>query len=143
MDMNLEVQGLRRKMKWQSGKGGSVGYGGIVIKHSPTFSHSRVFGKPFPQFALLRILHNNMVGRYLGLRANNDPYRRFISAICYGSPHIRRLFHQPLWLSNYYCTTITPVFSPRFVFSKISSCGSGTASALRLGSSPHWGFFFS
>ena len=29
------------------------------------------------------------------------------------------------------------------IFSKISSFGSGIASALRLGSSPHWGFFFS
>ena len=117
--MNLEMRGLRRKMKWQSGKGGSVGYGGIVIKHSPTFSHSRVFGKPFPQFALLRILHNNMVGRYLGLRANNDPYRRFISAICYGSPNSRRHLRQPLRLSNYYYTAITPVFSPRFCFLQV------------------------
>ena len=78
-----------------------------------------------------------------GLSRNHGLYRRFISAICYGSPNIRRLLHQPLWLSNYYCTAITSVFSPRFVFSKISSCGSGTVSALRLGSSPHWGFFFS
>ena len=32
-------------MKWQSGKGGRVGYGGAVIKHSPHLSHSRVFGE--------------------------------------------------------------------------------------------------
>ena len=35
-----------------------------------------------------------------------------ISPICYGSLNIHRLLHQPLWLSNYYCTTITLVFSP-------------------------------
>ena len=69
MDVDLEMRGLRRKMKWQSGKGGSMGCRGAVKKHSPTFSHSRVFGKPFPRFALLRILRNSKVGRYLGLRA--------------------------------------------------------------------------
>ena len=74
------------------------------------------------------------------LSRNHGPYRPFISTICYGSPNIRRLLHQPLRLSNYYCTTITLVFSLRFVFSKIFSCGSGTAPALRLSSSPHWRF---
>ena len=43
---------------------------------------------------------------------NRGPYRPFISAICYGSPNIRRLLRQPLRLSNYYCTTVTPVCSP-------------------------------
>ena len=33
-------------MKGQSGKDGSVGCGGVVIKHSPHLSHLRVFGKP-------------------------------------------------------------------------------------------------
>ena len=75
-----------------------------------------------------------------GLLHNRGLYRPFIFAICYDSPNIRQLLHQPLRLSNYYCIAITPVFSLRFVFSKISSCGSRTASALCLGSSPHWGF---
>ena len=67
--MNLEVRELRRKMKWQSGKGGSAGCGDVVIKHSPHLSHSRVFGKLLPRFTPLRILRNSMVGRYLGFRA--------------------------------------------------------------------------
>ena len=39
-------------MKWQSGKGRSAGCGGVVIKHSPTLSHSRVFGKPLLDWRL-------------------------------------------------------------------------------------------
>ena len=76
------------------------------------------------------------------LSCNHGPYRPFISAICYYSPNIHRLLHQLLWLSNYYYTTITPIFSPRFVFSKIFTCGSGTVSSIRLGSSPHWGLSY-
>ena len=54
-----------------------------------------------------------------GLSHSPNPYHRFISAICYGSPNIHRLLRQPLWLSNYYCTTITPVSSPRFCFLQV------------------------
>ena len=39
-------------MKWQSGKGGSTGCGGAVIKHSPHLSHLRVFGKPLHDLCL-------------------------------------------------------------------------------------------
>ena len=46
-----------------------------------------------------------------GLSHNHDLYRPFISAICYGSPNIRRLLRQLLWLSNYYYTAIPLVFS--------------------------------
>ena len=77
-----------------------------------------------------------------GLSRNCSPYGPFIAVIYYCSPNIRRLLCHLLWVSNYYCTSITLVFSPGFVFSKISSCGSGTASALRLDSSPHWGLSF-
>ena len=35
VDVNLEMRGLRKKMKWQTGKGGSARCGDAVIKHSP------------------------------------------------------------------------------------------------------------
>jgi len=47
-----------------------------------------------------------------GLLLNYSPYRPFIATICYYSPNFRRLLRHLLRLSNYYCTTITPVFSP-------------------------------
>ena len=80
-------------------------------KALPQLLHSMVFGKLLPRFAPLRILCNIKVGRYLGFRATTARIADFISAICYGSPNIRRLLRQPLRLSNYYCTAITPVFS--------------------------------
>ena len=103
VDVNLEMRGLRRNMKWQSGKGGSAGCSGAVIKHSLTFSHSRVFGKPFPRFTLLRILRNSKVGRYLGFRATatciTDLSPRFVTA--------RRIFAD--FSANRYGSVITIV----------------------------------
>ena len=52
VDVNLEMRGLRKKMNWQRGKGGSAECGGAVIKHYPHFSHSRVFGKPLHDLRL-------------------------------------------------------------------------------------------
>ena len=138
--MNLEAQGLRRKMKWQSGKGGSTRCGGVVIKHSPTFCIQGFLGN---RSTICTSLNSSKQrgGPLPGLSRNYSPYRPFIATICYCPPNIRRLLRHLLWLSNYYCTSITLVFSPGFVFFKISSCGLGTASALRLGSSLHWGLF--
>ena len=56
------------KTEWLSGKGMNAGCGGAVIKHFPTLSHSRVFGKPFPRFPPLRILRRGLMGRSLGFR---------------------------------------------------------------------------
>ena len=143
MDVDLEMRGLRRKMKWQSGKGGSAGCGGAVIKHSPHPFAFEGFWETAPTIGSSPNSPQQQAGALLGLSRNHGPYRLFISAICYGSPTIHRLLRQPLRLNNYYYIAITSAFSPRFVFSKISSCGSGTASALCHGSSPHLGFFFS
>ena len=52
-------------VKWQRWERGC---GSAVIKHSPNLSHSRVFGKPLPRFAPLRILQSGLLGRYLGFR---------------------------------------------------------------------------
>ena len=93
--------------------------------------------------ALLRILHNSKLGRYLGLRAT-------VAHIAHLSPQFptaRQIFAD--FYANRYGSVITTVqpllwyFHHDSVFSRISSCGSGTASALRLGSSPQLGFFFS
>ena len=39
-------------MKWQSGEGRSAECSGAVIKYSPHFLHSRVFGKPLHDLRL-------------------------------------------------------------------------------------------
>ena len=52
VNVNREARGLRRKMKWRSGKGESARCGGEVIKHPPHFLHSRVFGKPLHDLRL-------------------------------------------------------------------------------------------
>ena len=57
-----------------------------------------------------------------GLSCNRGPYCRFLCVICYGSPNIHRLLCQPLRLSNYYCTPITLLFSPRFCFLEVDCC---------------------
>ena len=127
-NMNLEVRGRRRKMKWQSGKGGSAGCGGTVIKHSPHFSHLRVFGKPLHNLRLSAFSETG--GPLLGLSRNCSLYHPFIATSCYCSPNIRRHLRHLLRLSNYYYTAVTLVFSLRFVFSKIFTCGSGIASSI-------------
>ena len=118
-DVDLEMRGLRRKMKWQKGKGRSAGCGGAVIKHSPTFSHSRGFGKLLLRLAPLQILRNSKVGRYLGFCATaaciTDFSPQFVTA--------RRIFVD--FSANRYGSVIATVqpllrfflrdlFSPRF-----------------------------
>jgi len=45
MDVNREALGLRRKTKWQSGKGGSAECGDAVIKiPSPLFAFKGFWG---------------------------------------------------------------------------------------------------
>ena len=56
-------------MKWQSGKGGSVGCGGTVIKHS---THPFTFEGFLETAPMIDASPNSpqlKVGRYLGLRA--------------------------------------------------------------------------
>ena len=98
-------------MKWQSGKGGSAGCGDAVIKHSPQPFAFEGFWETVPMICVSPKSPQQQGGPLPGLSRNYDLYHRFISAICYGSPNIRRLLRQPLRLSNYYCTTITLVFS--------------------------------
>ena len=98
-------------MKWQSGKGGSAGRAGVVIKHSPHLFAFEGFWETTPTICASPNPPQQQGGPLLGLSRNRGPYRRFISAICYGLPNIRRLLCQPLRLSNYYYTAITPVFS--------------------------------
>ena len=136
VDVNLEMRGLRRKMKWQSGKGGSAGCGGTVIKHSPHLFAFKGFWETVQAICASPNSPQQQGGPLPGPSRSPSPYCRFISAICCGSPNARRYLRQPLWLSNYYCTAVTSVFSPRSIFSKIFTCGSGTASSIRLGSSP-------
>ena len=54
-----------------------------------------------------------------GLSRNHSPRHSFIAAVCCYSPNNRRFLHNLSRLSNRYCTTITPIFSPRFDFSDI------------------------
>ena len=95
MDANLEMRGLRRKMKWQRWERG-------VQQHSykalpPPFTFDG-FWETAPRFVPLRILCNSVAGCYLGFRATIariahlspqfvTAHRIFadFSAICYGS----------------------------------------------------------
>jgi len=137
VDVNLEVRGLRMKMKWQNGKGWSAGCSGAVIKYSP---HHRIQGFLGNRSWICASPNSPQPrgGPLPGPSCKYSPYRSLLTAICYCSLNIRRLLRHPLRLSNYYCTTIIAIFYPRFVFSKISTCGSGTTSAIQLGSSPRW-----
>ena len=56
-------------MKWQSGKGGSRGCGGAVIKHSPHLFAFEGLWETAPGLMPLRNLCNSKVGRYLGFHA--------------------------------------------------------------------------
>ena len=58
------------------------------------------------------------VGRYLGLHAALAR----IADLCPQFVTARRNLCQPLRLSDYYCTAITPVFSPRFCFLQVVCC---------------------
>ena len=69
VDVNLEMRRLRRKMKWQSGKGGSVGCGGAVIKHFPHPFAFEGFWETVPVICVSPNYPQLKVGRYLGLRA--------------------------------------------------------------------------
>ena len=110
VDANLETRGLRRKTKWQSGKGGNAGCDGAVIKHFPHPFAFEGFWETVPVIYASPNSPQQQGGPIPGLSHNCVPYRRFISAICYGPPNFRRLLRQSLWLSNDYCTTITLVF---------------------------------
>ena len=116
MAMNLEARGLRRKMKWQSGKGGSVGCGGVVIKHSPHLFAFEGFWETAPTIYASPNSPQQHGGPLPGLSRNYSPYCPFITVICYYSPNIRRLLRHLLRLSNYYCTTTTPIFFSMICF---------------------------
>ena len=64
-------------------------------------------------------------GPLLGLLCNLSPCRPFIAAISCYSPNNHRLLRHLLRLSNHYCTTVTPIFSPQFDCSGISACSLG------------------
>ena len=131
VDVTWEVLGLRRKTKWQSGKGGSACCSGTIIKHEPPTLRIQGFVGNRSMICASPNSPQQCGGPSPGLSRNYSMYRPFIAAICYCSSNIRRLLRHLLCLSNYYyCTAITPVFSPRFVFSKISTCGSGTVSSI-------------
>ena len=88
MDMNLEMRGLRKKMKmtkWQRWERGV---------------RRRSFKALPPPFRIRGFLGNHshdlrpnspqqQSGLLPGLSRNRGLYRRYISAICYGSPNIR------------------------------------------------------
>ena len=69
MDANLETRGLRRKTKWQSGKGGNAGCGGAVIKHFPHPFAFEGFWETVPAIYATLNSPQLKVGRYLRLRA--------------------------------------------------------------------------
>ena len=71
-----------------------------------------------------------------GLLHNRSPSRSFIAAISCSSPKYHRLLRHLSRLSNSYCTTITPVFSPRLGFLDISVNGLGTGCLLG------WSFYY-
>ena len=136
VNTNQETQGLRRKPKWRSGKGGSAECGGAVIKHSPHFSHKGFLGN----CSMICVSPNSskrLGGPLPGLPRNCSPFRPFSPQLVTAHRIFTDFSAIPLRLSNSYCTAITLVFSPRFDFSKVSTCGSGTASSIRLDSSPH------
>ena len=139
MDVNREVRGLRMKLKQQNGKGGSVGCGGVVIKHSLHCFTFVGFWETVPTICASPNSLKWFNGPLPGPSRNRSPYRPFITAIGYYSPNIHRLHCHLLRLSNRYFTTITPVFSPQFDFADTFTCGSGTTPFLRLGSPRPWG----
>ena len=63
-------------------------------------------------------------GSLSGLLRNRSPCRPFIAAIRFYSLNNRRILRHLLRLSNRYCTTVTPIFSPQFDFSDIVACSS-------------------
>ena len=73
MDVNQEEQELRRKMKWQRGKGMSARCGSAVIKHSPHLFTFEGFWETVPAICVSLNSPQLKVGRYLGLHA--DPAR--------------------------------------------------------------------
>ena len=54
-------------MKWRSGKGGSLGGGGAIVKYFPHPFAFEGFWETIPMICV-RILRNNKVGCYLGFR---------------------------------------------------------------------------
>ena len=110
------MRGLRRKMKWQSGKGGNAGCGDAVVKHFSRPFAFEGFWETVPTIHASLNSPQQRGGPLPGLSHNCSPYHPFIVVICYCSPNIRQLLHHLLRISNNYCIAITPVFSPRFVF---------------------------
>ena len=104
-------------MKWQSGKGESVGSGGAVIKHSPHLFAFEGFWETIPTIGASPNSPQQQKGPLPGLLRNYSPYHPFIAASCYYSPNVRRLLRHLLWLSNYYCTAITLCFLHDSIFS--------------------------
>ena len=111
---NWEARGLRRKTKWRSGKGGSAECGDAVIKKPYPLFAFKGFLETAPRFVPFRIPRSGVVGRYLGFCST-------AAHIAYSSTQLgtaHRIFVDfsviPSRLSNFYCTTIITVFSPRF-----------------------------
>ena len=121
VDVNLEMRQRRRKMKWQRGKGMSVGCGGAVIKHSPHLFAFEGFWETIPAICASPHSPQLKVGRYLGLRATSariaDLSPQFVMA--------RRIFTNIS--ANRYGSVITTVqpllwfFLRDSVFSKLTA----------------------
>ena len=68
MPVNLEMREYWRKTKWQGYEWG-LRRRSYKALSPPFFLHPRVFGKPIPRSALLRILQRGLMGRNLGFHA--------------------------------------------------------------------------
>ena len=107
-------------MKWQRGKGMSVGCGGVVVKHSPHLFAFEGFWETIPAICFSPNSPRLRVGRYLGLRTASihiaDLSPQFVTA--------RRIFADIS--ANRYGSVITTVqpllrcFLRDSVFSKLS-----------------------
>jgi len=71
VDVNMEMRWLMTKMKWQRGKGMSLGCGGAVIKHTPYLFAFEGFWETAPAICVSPNSPQLKVGRYQGLRATS------------------------------------------------------------------------
>ena len=76
-------------MKWRSGKGGSVGGGGAIIKHFPHLSEFKGFWETVPTICVAPNSPTRLNGPQPGLSRNHSPRRSFIAAIYCYSPNNR------------------------------------------------------
>ena len=121
MVRNVERRDCEGRKKGRLSEVGGDVCGSVVIKHFLQFSLClRVFGKPFPLLALLRLHQRGLMGRKLG-------YHVTVAHVAHLSlPNIHRFLRNLMRLSTRCCIAITPIFSPWFDLFDIYARNTGT-----------------